>query len=78
MAELDVLHFCIEAVKKDVAAVKKELKELNLRLEIYYLTIKQYEAEIKPIRNIVYGMVGLILTSVLLALVYTVITKGSL
>jgi len=76
MAELDVLEVCVAQIKKDLEEVKRDLKEIKLRLELSYLTIKQYEVEIKPMRSVVYGMVTLVMTSVGVALIYLVVRKG--
>jgi hypothetical protein len=74
---IDTLAVELEYIKKDVEEVKGDVKELNVKVEKYYLTIKQFEAEFKPVRNIIYGMVGLILTLVLTAILYLVIKGGS-
>jgi len=76
MAEIDVLQVCIETVKADILEIKSDIKELDKKIALTYLTLVQYEAEIKPMRSIVYGLVGLILTIVITAGVYLIINKG--
>jgi hypothetical protein len=79
MAEntLDTLAIDIEYIKRDVEEVKGDVKDLNAKVEKYYLTIKMFESEFRPVRNIIYGMVGLILTLVLTAVVYLVLKGGA-
>lgn len=57
----DLVLYKLEELKKDIVELKKEMKESS---DNY---IKR--EEFLPVRNVVYGMVGLILTGVLLALV---------
>jgi phage-related minor tail protein len=79
MAEntLDTLAKDIEYIKGDVEEVKGDVKELKAEVKKYYLTIKQFESEFKPVRNIIYGMVAVILVAVLTALVMLVIKGGA-
>jgi len=76
MAEIDVLQVCIETVKADIVEIKQDIKELDKKVALTYLTLVQYEAEVKPMRAIVYGLVGLILTIVITAGVYLLINRG--
>jgi len=76
MAEIDVLQVCIETVKADIVEIKADIKELDKKVALTYLTLVQYEAEVKPMRAIVYGLVGLILTIVITAGVYLLINRG--
>ena len=76
MAGIDVLQVCIETVKADILEIKADLKELDKQSKLTYLTLVQYEAEIKPMRSIVYGLVGLILTIVISAGVYLLLNRG--
>jgi hypothetical protein len=78
MAEntIDTLAVDVEYIKRDVEEVKHDIKELKEEVKVYYLTIKQFEAEFRPVRNIIYGMVGVILIAVLTALVMLVVKGG--
>jgi hypothetical protein len=76
MAELDVLQVCVDTVKNDVVEIKNDIKEMDKKISLTYLTLVQYEADIRPIRSIVFGLVGLILIAVVSALIYLVINKG--
>jgi len=57
----------LEYIKQELADIKKTLEE-NRGL---YVTIEEFA----PVKNIVYGMVGVILLSVLVALVALVVMK---
>lgn len=49
----------------------KELDEIKLKLEKNYVS----QEEFKPVKSLVYGMVSIILTTVVLALVALIINK---
>jgi hypothetical protein len=49
----------------------KELDEIKLKLEKNYVTAEEF----KPVKTIVYGMVALILTGVVTALIALVLKK---
>ena len=55
---------------KDIDYIKKKLDHIDEKLDKHYVT----KEEFLPIRNIVYGMVGLILISVTTALLALVIS----
>lgn len=55
----------------DVKYIKEKVDRIENRLDKDYVTIDQFT----PVKNIVYGMVGLILTSVMVALITLVINK---
>lgn len=89
---IDTLAVEIKYIKDDVDEVKGDVKEirstdiktvnatikaLETKVEDYYLTIKQFEAEFKPIRNIIWGLIGLILSLVVTAVVYLVLKGGA-
>lgn len=61
-------------VKKDTEAIRKDLQELKDNIEKHYVT----EWEFDPIRKLVYGVVAIILTSVIVALVTLVVHKGGI
>lgn len=63
-------------IKEDVAEIKTDVKTLDHKLDTSFLTIRQFNAEFSPIRNLIYGVVGLILSLVITAIVYLVINKG--
>lgn len=49
----------------------KELDEIKAKLEKNYVSMEQFN----PVRNIVFGMTAIVLTSVFTALIYLVIKK---
>lgn len=57
----DLILYKLEELKKDITELKKEMKENSNN----YIT----RTEFLPVRNLVFGMVGTILTAVILALV---------
>ena len=57
----DLIIYKLEELKKDITELKKEMKENSSN----YIT----RTEFLPVRNLVFGMVGTVLTAVILALV---------
>lgn len=55
----------------DVSYIKTEIKEIKTLIENKYVT----SAEFQPIKNVVYGMVGLILVTVVGGLLTLVLRK---
>ena len=56
-------------IKRDISYIKRELREINNKLEKAYITKKEFD----PVKSIVYGMIGLILLTVGGAIVSLVI-----
>ena len=50
----------IALMQEDVKSIKDDVKEIKGGMEAEYVT----QTEFKPIRNLVYGTVGLFLTSI--------------
>lgn len=72
--EADALLEAIKAttlIKNDIEYIKVDVEDINIKLDSHYVT----RAEFDPVRNIVYGMVGVILLAVIGALITLVITK---
>lgn len=65
----DIVATQIAVIANDICYIKNDIKEIKGKLEQDYVT----QEEFKPIRNIVYGMVGLILTGVVGAMVALVL-----
>ncbi len=57
---------------KDIEYIKKQLSHIESKIENSYVTREEF----KPVRTIVYGFVGLVLTSVVGALLGLVIIRG--
>lgn len=68
---LAVMANNIEYIKSELTEVKGEVKEVKESLEAKYVT----QTEFDPVKKIVYGIVGLILTAVVGALVSLVVMK---
>lgn len=64
--DLDIANF-----KKDIEYIKLELQNITEKLEKNYVERTEFE----PIKRLVYGVVSLILTSVIIALLALVIIK---
>jgi len=56
-------------ISKDIEYIKKEVGEIKALVGDHYVT----KAEFEPIKKIVFGLVGLILTAVVVAVVSLVI-----
>jgi len=56
---------------KDISYIRGEVTEIKQKLEDDYVT----KAEFDPIKKIVYGVVGIILTGVIVALLGLVVIK---
>ena len=58
-------------IQKDVEFIKINVSEMKEKMEKDYVT----QDEFKPVKNIVYGVVGLLLTSVVGALIALVLKQ---
>lgn len=58
-------------VAASIKYIQRDIALINDKLDDKYVT----KDEFRPVRNVVYGMVGIILTAVILALVYLVIHR---
>jgi hypothetical protein len=59
-------------LQQQVATIACDILEVKTKLDRTFVT----RAEFEPIRNLVYGAVGLILAAVLTALIALVVTRG--
>ncbi len=57
-------------VQKDISTIKDSLTDINLKLDNKYVT----KEEFRLTRTLVYGCAGIMLSSMIFALVYLVIT----
>lgn len=58
-----------DVIKNDIGYIKDDIKEIKSQINSNYVTKDQFE----PVRRLVYGMVGIILTAVIVALVALVV-----
>lgn len=58
-------------IKQDLKYIKESVDAMSQRLDKNYVTLDQFA----PVKSIVYGMVGLILSSIVVALIALIIRK---
>jgi len=80
---LETVAVDIGYIKEDVAEIKAKTSQLEAHLNSTYITKQEFEdykklieTDLKPIRLIVYGLVTLILTAVIVAMISLVVAKG--
>ena len=56
-------------MSRDIDEIKKDIAYIKGQLDVKYVT----QTEFGPIRSLVYGMVGLVMTSVVVALIALVL-----
>lgn len=61
----------IAVMANDIVYIKKSVDDLTTKVDHNYVTIDQFE----PVRRLVYGLVSLILMSVVIALLALVVQK---
>lgn len=61
----------IALIAKDIEYIKTDVKDIKDKLESHYVTTEEFD----PIKKIVYGIVALVLTGVVGALLALVIRK---
>jgi len=61
----------MEVALEQLVRVREDLKELNNKIDNNYVTRIEFE----PVRNIVYGLVSLLLTGIIGSLLMMVIRK---
>lgn len=71
MQESIPVRLDVEMLKQDIVYIKETLARIEKLITERYVTIQEFE----PIRKIVYGVVGLILTTVLVGLIMLVIKQ---
>lgn len=59
----------LDVIQNDISYIKQDIKEIKDSVVTSYVTKDQFE----PIKRVVYGLVGLILTSVVIAVVTLVL-----
>lgn len=61
----------IDVIANDISYIKRDVIEIKTRMENNYVTREEFE----PIKKIVYGLVSLILVTVVVAVLALVIIK---
>ena len=67
----DNIETKMEVALEQLVRVREDLKELNNKIDNNYITRIEFE----PVRNIVYGLVSLLLTGIIGSLLMMVIRK---
>ena len=65
----------LAVIANDITYIKKEVSVISEKLEQDYVTRVEFNSKFDPIQKIIYGLVGLILTAVVGALVSLVVLK---
>lgn len=73
---IDTLATALSFIRQDTEEIKVDIKSLSEKIDKNYLTCKQFNAEFSPVRNIVYGLVGLMLTALATGIVYLLLNHG--
>jgi peptidoglycan hydrolase CwlO-like protein len=75
-ATLESLSVEVQFARQEIQRLEQKIDKLDAKIEAldgkverYYLTIKQFETEFKPIRNIIYGLVAIVLITLFTAIV---------
>jgi hypothetical protein len=66
-------HTDIALIKQDILYIKERVDAIGISLSENYVTRREFDLEVTPLKRIVYGMVGLILTSVACAMLLLVL-----
>lgn len=59
----------LDVIANDISYLKDDVREIKAQISSNYVTKDQFE----PVRRLVYGVVGIILTAVIVALVALVV-----
>jgi len=71
----ELLKKDIEYIKKSVDDIKDEMKSFREEVQRGYVTLVYFDAVITPIRNIAFGLVGVVLVNVLGAILFIVLNQ---
>ena len=61
----------IAVIANDISYIKKSIDDMNSRLDHHYVTKDEFD----PIKKLVYGMVALVLSSVVTAVMVILVKK---
>lgn len=75
VARISIIETMVGYVQGDVQEMKGDVKEMKKAFENEMVTQKQLEAELGPLRRLVYGSVSVVLVEVLTAIMYLVIRR---
>lgn len=66
----------IAGLQKDIQYMRDRIDEMNEKMDSKFVTQEEFKAKLDPISKLVYGLVGLILTAVVGAVISIVINRG--
>ena len=61
----------LDVIYNDIAYIKDDVREIKEKMSADYITREEFE----PIKKLVYGTIGLVLTAVAIAVINLVINK---
>ena len=61
----------LDVIYNDIAYIKDDVREIKEKMNADYITREEFE----PIKKLVYGTIGLVLTAVAIAVINLVINK---
>ena len=68
-------QLAIAGLQKDIVYMREKLDEMSDKLDEKYVTQDEFKAKFEPISKIVYGIVAIIVTAVVGALLSLVVNK---
>lgn len=66
----------LEHLQEQLRATQEQIKSVNTKLDGQYITRVEFEATITPIRLLVFGVVGVVLTTVVGAALALIVGRG--
>lgn len=73
MNTIESLAVDVKYIRENIDECKVDIREVKKIVNENYLTKDVFEAEFKPVRNLVYGMVAIVLVAVIGAIIALVI-----
>lgn len=67
----------IALINQSLKNIESKVNNMDTKLDSNFITKDEFEAKFSPVRNVVYGMVGIILLAVVTALVALVVLPKS-
>jgi len=75
VARISVIETMVGYIQGDVTEMKTDVKDMKNAFSREMVTQKQLEAELNPLRKLVYGAVGLVLTEVVTAVMFLLLSR---
>lgn len=71
----DAVARMLGKIDADLINIKSDIEHINSKLDASYITRVEFEATIGPMKNLFYGVIGLILTTVVAAVLAMVVKQ---